>query len=161
MAQRYSVTRQIQAPIELVFSRISDIERFAEVNEHIVEIEFLTEQRSGVGTRFKETREMNGRRSTTTLELTEYVENDRVRLVADQGGAIWDTVMSVTEKDGATELRMVMDARPYKLMARIVTPLIKGMVTRAVVADMDGLKTNCEKGADARGGEPAPSVGRS
>ena len=144
MAQRYSVTREIRAPIELVFSRISDVRRFQEVNEDILEIEFLTEQQSGVGTRFKETRNMKGRRATTTLELTECVENQHVRFVSDEGGTIWDTVMRVAEKDGGTELRMVMDARPYKLMARIITPLIKGMVTKAVVADMDNLKARCE-----------------
>ncbi len=144
MAQRYSVTREIRAPIELVFSRISDVRRFQEVNEDILEIEFLTEQQSGVGTRFKETRNMKGRRATTTLELTECVENQHVRFVSDEGGTIWDTVMRVAERDGGTELRMVMDARPYKLMARIITPLIKGMVTKAVVADMDNLKARCE-----------------
>ena len=147
MAQRYSVTREIRAPIELVFSRISDVRRFEEVNEDVLEIEFLTEQQSGVGTRFKETRNMNGRRTTTTLELTEYVENQHVRFVSDEGGTIWDTVMRVAEKDGGTELRMVMDARPYKLLARIITPLIKGMVTKAVVADLDRLKTRCEQEA--------------
>lgn len=144
MGQQYAVTRQIQAPVALVFSRISDIRRFKDVNDSILDIEFLTEQQIGVGTRFKETRTMNGRRATTTLELTELVENDHVRLVSDEGGAIWDTVMRVREKDGGTELSMVMDARPYKLMARIVTRLIKGMITRAVVADMDGLKAKCE-----------------
>ena len=147
MAQQYSVTRQIQAPIELVFSSISEVRRFEEVNEDVLSIEFLSEQQSGVGTRFRETRNMNGRRSTTTLELTEYVNNKHVRFVSDAGGTIWDTVMSVAEKDGGTELRMVMDARPYKLMARIVTPFIKGMVTKAVVADMDKLKTRCEQEA--------------
>ena len=149
MAQPYAQIRQIQAPTELVFSAISDIRRFEEINESVLEIEFLTEQQSGVGTRFKETRDMNGRRSSTTLELTEYVDNEHVRFVSDAGGTIWDTVMSVAEKDGGTQLRMVMEARPYKFLARIITPLIKGMVTKAVVADMDGLKAWCER--EARG----------
>lgn len=150
MAQQYSQARQIQAPIEVVFSAISDIRRFVEINENVLEIDFLTEQQSGVGTRFEETREMNGRRSSTTLELTECVDNEHVRFVSDEGGTIWDTVMSVAEKDGGTELRMVMDARPYKFLARIITPLIKGMVSKAIVADMDGLVVWCEREA-ARG----------
>lgn len=147
MATQYAVIRQIQAPIELVFERISDVRRFKEVNEDILGIEFLGEQQSGVGTRFKETRNMNGRTSTTTLELTECVDNGHVRFVSDEGGAIWDTVMRVQAKDGGTELSMVMDALPHKFMARIVMPLIKGMVTKAVVADMDKLKAWCEQEA--------------
>ena len=147
MAQKYAVTRYIQAPLPLVFLRISDVRRFEEINESVTKIEFLTEQQSGVGTRFKETRLMKGREATTTLELTEYVENEHVRFVSDEGGTIWDTVMRVTENDGKTELSMVMDAKPYKFMARIITPLIKGMVSRAVVEDMDMLKVWCEREA--------------
>ncbi len=147
MTTQYAVTRQIQAPLELVFERISDVRRFKDVNEDVLEIEFLTDQQSGVGTRFKETRNMNGRTATTTLELTELVENGHVRFVSDEGGAIWDTVMRVERKDGGTELSMAMDARPHKLLARIVMPLIKGMVTKAVVADMDKLKAWCESEA--------------
>lgn len=121
MAQRYTVSRTIEAPIELVFSRISDVHRFVEVSEDILEIEFLSETTHGVGTRFRETRDMNGRKATTELELTEYVENERVRFVSDAGGTIWDTVMAVTANGEATELEMTMDARPYKLIAHIVT----------------------------------------
>ena len=136
------------APLELVFIRISDVRRFAEVNDDVLNIEFLTEQQEGVGTRFKETRNMNGREATTTLELTEFVANDHVRFISDEGGAIWDTIMSVQPKDGRTELSMVMDARPHKFLARIITPLIKGMVTKAVVKDMDNLKVWCEAAGD-------------
>jgi hypothetical protein len=124
---------------------ISDIRRFEEVNENILEIEFLTEQQSGVGTRFRETRNMNGQRSQTTLELTEYVDNELVRFVSDAGGTIWDTAMQVAEKESGTELRMVMDARPYKLMARVITPLMRGMVSKALVSDLDALKVRCER----------------
>jgi len=144
MAQRYSVSRTIKAPIELVFRRISDVERFAELHDDILEIEFLSETTHGVGTRFRETRSMNGRTVTTELELTEYVENERVRFVSDAGGTIWDTVMAVTSNDDVTELEMNMDARPYKLLARIVNVMIKPMVTKAVTKDMDELKAWCE-----------------
>ena len=144
MAHRYNVLRTIKAPIELVFSRISDVHNFAEVSEDILEIEFLSETTHGVGTRFRETRNMNGRKATTELEITELVENERVRFVSDAGGTIWDTVMAVTANGEFTELEMTMDARPYKLIARIVNIVIKGMVTKAVTKDMDGLKTWCE-----------------
>ena len=144
MAQRYAVSRTIKAPVELVFSRISDVHRFAEVSEDILEIEFLSETTHGVGTRFRETRDMNGRRATTELEITELVENERVRFVSDAGGTIWDTVMRVTSSGEVTELEMTMDARPHTFMARIANVFIKGMVTKAVTKDMDRLKAWCE-----------------
>jgi hypothetical protein len=144
MAQRYSVSRTINAPIELVFGRISDVRRFAEVSEDVLEIEFLSETPHGVGTRFRETRNMNGRKATTELEVTEFVENERVRFVSDAGGTIWDTVMAVTANGDTTDLEMTMDARPSNFVARIVNLVIKGMVTRAVTRDMDQLKAWCE-----------------
>jgi hypothetical protein len=144
MAQRYSVSRTINAPIELVFGRISDVRRFAEVSEDVLEIEFLSETTHGVGTRFRETRNMNGRKATTELEVTEFVENERVRFVSDAGGTIWDTVMAVTANGDTTDLEMTMDARPSNFVARIVNLVIKGMVTRAVTRDMDQLKAWCE-----------------
>ena len=144
MHQRYSVSRTIKAPLELVFSRISDVRNFAEVSEDIINIEFLSETTDGVGTRFRETRNMNGRTATTELEITEYVENERVRFVSDAGNTIWDTVMAVTADGDVTRLEMNMDARPYKFLARIVNIVIKPMVTKAVTKDMDGLKKWCE-----------------
>lgn len=78
------------------------------------------------------------------LDITEFVENERVRFVSDAGSTIWDTVMAVTADGDLTRLDMTMDARPYKLMARLVNTVIKGMVTRAVTADMDKLKAWCE-----------------
>jgi hypothetical protein len=144
MPQRYAASRTIKAPVELVFSRISDVHKFAEVSDDILEIEFLSETTHGVGTRFRETRNMNGRRATTELEITEFVENERVRLVSDAGGAIWDTIMHVTQDGDATRLDMTMDALPHTFMARIVNVFIKGMVTRAVTTDMDKLKAWCE-----------------
>ena len=80
-----STTRQIDAPIEKVFAAVSDVRNFSEAVPHIVKVEFLTDQKTGVGTRFRETRLMGGKEASTELEVTEYVENDRVRIVRAEG----------------------------------------------------------------------------
>ena len=115
------------------------------INPRIVNVEFLSDVRSGVGTRFRETREMDGKKATTELEVTEYVDNERVRIVSDTHGTVWDTVFSVREIDGKTELEMVMDANAYKLLPKLVNPLIKGAIRKAIEADLDGVKAHCEK----------------
>jgi len=104
-----SVSISIYAPIEKVFAAISDIESFPNRAEAINEVEFLTEQRSGIGTRFRETRILNGRQSQTELEVTEFVVNDRIRMVSDQGGTIWDTIFVVNQTGAETQLDMTMD----------------------------------------------------
>ena len=143
MAQ-YVATRTIAAPVDRVFATVAHIDRFQEAVPHITNVEFLTETRSGVGTRFRETRLMRGREASTELEVTEYVQDERVRLVSDGGGTVWDTVFTVQASGSGTELSMVMDARPYKLTARVVNPMISRMLTKALETDMDAVKAYCE-----------------
>jgi uncharacterized membrane protein len=143
MAQ-YVATRTIAAPVDRVFATVAHIDRFQEAVPHITNVEFLTETRSGVGTRFRETRLMRGREASTELEVTEYVQDERVRLVSDAGGTVWDTVFTVQTSGSGTELSMVMDARPYKLTALVVNPMISRMLTKALETDMDAVKAYCE-----------------
>ncbi|MGI9600307.1 MAG: SRPBCC family protein [Acidimicrobiales bacterium] len=142
---RTTVTRTIESLPAEVFDAVAHIERFAEVVDDITDVEFISESTRGVGTRFRETRLMRGRPSTTELEVTEYQPDHRVRLVSDQGGTIWDTVFEVEPAGAASRLTMTMDARPYKLLAKVTTPLFKGVIARAIESDMDAVKRYCER----------------
>ena len=147
-----TVTRRIAAPVDAVFRTVADIRQFSQVAPQIVGIEFLSDVQSGIGTRFRETRLMNGQEVSTELAVTEYVENNRVRIVSDAGGTVWDTVFTVVPAEGSTELTMVMEARPYELRARITTPLIAGAVRKAVEQDLDAVKDFCERAAEPAAG---------
>jgi carbon monoxide dehydrogenase subunit G len=87
---------------------------------------------------------MKGKEASTELEVTEYVENDRIRLVSDSGGTIWDTVFTVKAAEGGTELNMTMDATAHKLLPKFINPLIMGMVRKFIEQDMDAVKVFCE-----------------
>ena len=152
---RVTVTRVVDAPAEVVFRTVADIGHFSQAVPHIVNVEFLSEVKSGVGTRFRETRRMDGREASTVLEVTEYVENDHVRIVSEAGGAVWDTVFTVAPSGAGAELTMVMDARPQRLSARLAVPLMLRMVKGAVARDMDAVKAFCER----RASESTGSVG--
>ncbi len=143
---RTTVSTTILAPVDAVFDLIADPVNYTRAVPQITKVEFLTEQRSGVGTRFRETREMGSREAATELEVTEYVKNERVRMVSDAGGTIWDSVFTVTPTgDGsATELQLVMEARPYRPLARVVVPLTKRIVAKAVTGDIDAVKAYLE-----------------
>lgn len=141
---RITVTRVIDAPLDVVFRTVADIREFSKAVPHIVNVEFVSAVQSGVGTRFRETRRMKGKEATEEFEVTEYVENERVRIVTDSHGTVWDSVFSVAPEDGGTGLTLTMDARAYKLLPRLMNPLIKGMIHRAVGEDMDLVKQYCE-----------------
>ena len=140
-------TRQVNASIECVFQTISDVRNFAKAVPHITNIEFLTDQQHGAGTRFRETREMNGKPTTVDLEVTEFIENERVRIVSDAGGTVWDTVFTVRPLADSVAMHMVMEAHAHKFMAKLINPLIRGMVAKAVESDMDAVKAYCESEA--------------
>lgn len=139
-----TVTKRIHAPKELVFKTVSDIKNFSKAVPDIINVEFLTDQEYGVGTKFRETRDMNGRKASTELEVTELVENAHIRIVSDTMGTIWDSLFTVERKEDGTELTLIMDAKAYKLMSKIVNPFFKGMVKKALEKDMVAVKNYCE-----------------
>lgn len=141
---RITVTKEIDAPVESVFRTVAEVNRFSKAIPHIVRVEFLSEEKTGLGTHFRETRLMRGKEVSTVLEITEYVENALVRLVADSHGAVWDTTFTTVAANGHSKLVMVMDATPKTFMARLSLPLIKRMVAKAVDSDMEAVKTYCE-----------------
>jgi hypothetical protein len=145
---RTTVSRTIHAPIERVFDTVAHIDNFSKVVPEIVNVEFLSENRSGVGARFKETRRMGKREITVELKVTEYVQNDRIRIVSDMAGTVWDTVFTVKPATAsAVDLTMVMDAKAYKLLPKLMNPLFKGLIRKSIEKDMDAVKAFCEEGA--------------
>ncbi len=141
-----ATTRSIDASVVRVFQTLASVENFSKAVEGITNIEFLTEQKYGVGTRFRETRLMHGKEASTELEVTELVENQHVRIVSDAGGTVWDTVFTVGREPSSevTQMTMRMDVRPYRTISKLITPMILKMVQTAVISDMDAVKQFCE-----------------
>ena len=142
---RIVVTQKITAPIGVVFNAFADIRQIPIVLPHVITQEFLSDIKSGIGTRFRETRLMNGKESITELEVTEYVENDHVRMVADSHGTVWDTIVCMNQEKERVALTITMDAKAYKLLPKLMYPFIKGMIKKAMVKDLDLVKSYCEK----------------
>ena len=147
----YTSTREIAAPVNLVFETVARIENFSKAIPHIINVEFLSDERSGVGTRFKETRIMGGREATTELEIKEFSQDEQIRIVSDTHGTVWDTVFRVEPKGEGTQLSMVMIADAYTFLARIMNMIIKGKVQAALDEDMDAVKQYCETQMQAVG----------
>ena len=139
-----ATSRQIKAPIETVFGTIADISNYCKAVPGIIKVEFLSDSNYGIGTRFRETRIMQGKEASTELEVTELTENQRIRFVSNAGGTIWDTVFTVASGDNVTHMNMQMDAVPKSVFAKLITPVILGMVSKAIEQDMDSVQAYCE-----------------
>lgn len=101
---RTAISRTILALVEAVFETVANISNS------------------------RETPKMGKREAPTVLEFTEYMKNKRLRMVSDAGGTVWDSLFKVTPVgDGwSMRLNLVMEARPYRLMARVLVTLMKG-----------------------------------
>ena len=108
---RTIVSRTVDTSLDVVFKAVSDIGNLPNTVPDILKVEFLSDLRSGVGTRFRETRLMKGKESTTELEVTEFIDNEHVRMVAESHGTVWDSVFAVKATGGQTELVLTMDAK--------------------------------------------------
>ena len=139
------VSRTVNAPVDKVFAVVADTTIYQKAVPHIISVEVLSANTTGLGARFRETRKMKNREVSTELEITEYVLNEKVRFVSDQGGTIWDSLFLFSEENGQTTLQLTMQAKAYKLMAKLMVPMIKGMVQKAIEDDMDSIKAYCEK----------------
>ncbi len=143
---RTEVQRTIAAPPDVVFAAVADVQHFSRAVDDIERVEFVSEIRAGLGTRFRETRVMRGREATVELEITEFAPPERVRFLSEAGGVQWDSVFEVEAAgDGSTRLALVMEATPLTFAARLLVPLMRGMVRKAIAADMDAVKAYCEK----------------
>ncbi|MCB9763785.1 MAG: SRPBCC family protein [Alphaproteobacteria bacterium] len=143
-----TVQRRIAAPADLVFTAITDIARLPDTNKDVLSVEFLTEQRAGVGTRFRETRRMGKGELVTELEVAEYDPvRRRYRAVTDTDGTTWDTAFRVEQGEGEATLTIEMDARGHTWLKRTRNTLMKGLFRRGMESHLNELQAWCEKEA--------------
>lgn len=143
---RWTSVRTINATTDRVFRAVADPEEFQQAIAGGSSVEYLTGSRSGVGMKFRSTRLVKGKLSTFEQEVTEFVPGEHVRLVNVTHGTVWDSTFSVRPEGRATVLTLTMDATTERLLARVMTRLIAGMVQKALDTDMDAVKAYCERG---------------
>lgn len=139
------VTADIAADPDRVYATIVDIERLPETSPDTVSVTFVTEQRSGPGTRFRETRAMGKRSQEFDLELRECDATARTaRFVSDHEGTSWDTSMVVTPVGDGCHVAFTMDAFTDSKMKSFVFGLMRGMFRKGMDKQVRALKAYCE-----------------
>ncbi len=137
--------RSIRAPVETVFGTIADATEYQKAIPAILSVEYLTEQQRGLGTIHRETREMQGKPMSVELEVTEFIEGEKIRFVTDMNGCVWDSTFAFRPSDAGTDLLLIMDALPHKFFAKVLNLLIKNIVQKGLDNDMDLVKKYCEQ----------------
>ena len=141
---RVRASRVINAKGETVFQTVADIRNLSHALPQIKSYELLTDGALGVGTRFREVREMRGREMMTQLEITEFAPNEFVRMIADNPDTVWDSTFAIVQMRESSQLTIVMHARSKTMKAKLRNALIKWMIKWAIEKDLDSIKSYCE-----------------
>ena len=149
-----NVVRTIRAPAPTVFDTVADPRQFAQAITGVTRLDSLSSTSAGAGTRYRQTRTMNGRTMTMEFEVTECVKPERVRIVNETDGTVWDSVYTIRPANGMTTLTLRMEAGSRSLVTRLVLPLVCLLVRKAVARDLDAVKAHCERQGGTREGAP-------
>ena len=141
---KVQIQKSISASPAVAFHALVDVEGMPSRHPDVLRTEFLSEQREGVGTRFREVRRMGEGEFVSDLEITELEPGHRVRMVTENHGTVWDTLFLVEPAAGGCTLQVEMDARAQKLMPRLLNPLFKGLFRRGLVKHFDVFAKWCE-----------------
>ena len=145
---RLEFTENIQAPKDVVFGVIANIEGAAENVASIDKVEILTPGPVGVGTRFKETRTMFGKEAVEEMEFTAFDPPNSYTVEADSCGAHFKSTYFLSESGGTTTLRLVMESKPITFFAKVTSPimgkLMAGSMKKMIDKDHADLKAVAE-----------------
>jgi uncharacterized protein YndB with AHSA1/START domain len=140
-----TVQTRVNASPEIVFHAVSDIEGMPSTNPEVVRVAFLTEQHQGAGTRFRETRLMNGKEHHFELEVRDYdAQARRVRYVTDTHGTVWDTTVVVDPDGSGARVQFSMDCIGSTRLKRVMNRMLQGLFRRGMIKHAAMLKDYCE-----------------
>lgn len=132
----FEVKSTVDCPISRVFEMFSDIRDYREAIPDIVDVEFITSERVGKGSRYVETRMQGSRKVKTELETAEYSKDEMVRFVSRSGGVIWDSIYFFKKTDEGTGVHLTMQAIPLEPSAGVMVESYRESIQSALEKDV-------------------------
>ena len=161
------LSRAIDATPQAVFSALADASNLVEMIDEVAQIEFTSDKRSGLGSRFVETRVPEGFAGLMgklfwpggvkfAIECTRFVENECVVYSASSVGIRFDSVFTVSAMNSLdrAQLEMSTEMRPQGLLGRLILPLVRLASASQLTKDIDGIKAYCDRSGLAAGAKP-------
>jgi carbon monoxide dehydrogenase subunit G len=143
-----TVSTQIEAPIERAFQLFTDVERGATHVSGIKKIEMLTTGHFGLGTRWRETREVLGVSDSAEMEVTSFERNRTYTITHHKAGVRIDTMFWFEPSGDGTKVSIEFELDAGGLPPGLLMPLnwaIAGKVRDVLGRDLADLKTSLEK----------------
>ena len=132
-----------------IWAAITNIANASETISGIENIEVLEKPANGlVGLRWRETRMYFGKPATVEKWITDGAENEFYKTRAESDGFVFLSTMSISESSGGIKLISSHDSKPQGIVAKLKSipmPLFKGMVKKALLQDLNDIKSAVER----------------
>jgi hypothetical protein len=132
-----------------IWAEITNIENASETISGIEKIEVFEKPANGlVGLRWRETRMYFGKPATVEKRITDAAENEFYKTRAESDGFVFLSTMSISESSGGVTLTSSHDSKPQGIVAKLKSipmPLFKGMVKKALLQDLNDIKSTVEQ----------------
>lgn len=143
------VSRDVTAPASVVWDIITDLEGSVDTISGIEKVEILAGDSFGVGTSWRETRTMFGKKATEDMTVTEITEGESYVVIARPDSANYRTVMSILPTgETACTLSMEFGANPKGKMTRFMGAtmgkMFEGATRKALQKDLDDIAAAAE-----------------
>jgi hypothetical protein len=139
----------ITASKEAVWAVITNFENAANFISGIKKIEIVEKPVNGlVGLTWRETRMYFGSLATVEKRITEAVENEYYKTIAEDSGFLFLTTMRISESSDGVLLTSSHDSKPQGFISKLKsTPmfLFKGVIRKALLQDLNDIQTAIER----------------
>ena len=144
---------EAQVPINgsktAIWAAITNIENAAEIISGIEKIEIVEKPANGlVGLKWRETRLLFDEPTTVEKWITDAAESAFYQTRAESDGNVFLTTMRIVESNSGMTLTSAHDTQPQGIIAKLrATPmfLFKGMIKKAILQDLNDIKSAVEK----------------
>jgi uncharacterized protein YndB with AHSA1/START domain len=136
------------APPKAVFRAAADIAAWPRFMSAVETVEVLTPGAVTLGTRFRQTRSMFGRRASEEMTVASLEPPRRLVLTAHNHGTAYRLVHEFALAGTGTRVSLTFSGQPATLMARLLAPLgamMQGAVRRQLTADLADLAREAER----------------
>ena len=132
-----------------IWAAITSIANASEIISGIEKIEVLEKPANGlVGLKWRETRTLFGKAATAEKWITDAAENEFYKTRAESDGFVFLSTMSISESSGGVTLTSSHDSKPQGIVAKLKSipmPLFKSMVKKALLQDLNDIKSAVEQ----------------
>ena len=140
-------THVIAAPLDPVFAAFSDFAAMPGRIKGIKRVEMLTPAPVGIGTHFRETRQMHGRDATEEMEVTAFDSPTMYAVSCRSCGCRITTTFHFEQSKPGTRVSFDIVAQPTSWFTKLLYPLRRlliGMIQKCVTDDVLDLKRALE-----------------